>query len=209
MKDNTLSETYFNETSTASHNPYHYSKVIAEKEAWKIFEAQSRWKMVVVCPGLVLGPSLAPGSESGSLFLLDELLRGDLWFGVPELNFCIVDVRDVAAAHVKAASHPGAHGRYIICDKEMVSFVDVAKHFKVTSNGKWSIPKHQAPSFLVRLVGPLFGLSPKWMRANFGVRFSVDNARSIDELGLSYRPLKETLDDHYSSWIEQRRHKAK
>nr|RBR02306.1 hypothetical protein FVER53263_10141 [Fusarium verticillioides] len=91
MKDSILAESYFNESSSVAHNPYHYSKVVAEKEAWKIQKAQSRWDMVAICPGLVLGPSLTAGSDSGSLFLLDELFSGQLWFGVPDLSFCTVD----------------------------------------------------------------------------------------------------------------------
>ncbi|KAJ0299907.1 hypothetical protein Brms1b_012979 [Colletotrichum noveboracense] len=74
----TLSEKYFNDTSTVTHNPYHYSKVLAEKEAWEIAKEESRWDLVVVCPGLVLGPPLSAGSDSGSLFLIDELLSGKL-----------------------------------------------------------------------------------------------------------------------------------
>ena len=95
MKDHTLHESYFNESSSVTHNPYHYSKVLAEKEAWKIQKAQTRWDMVAICPGLVLEPSLTSGSDSGSLFLLDELFSGQLWFGVPKLSFCTVDVREV------------------------------------------------------------------------------------------------------------------
>ncbi|KAF4337127.1 cinnamyl-alcohol dehydrogenase [Fusarium beomiforme] len=201
MKNNVLHESYFNESSSVTHNPYHYSKVLAEKEAWKIHEAQSRWDMVVICPGLVLGPSLATGSDSGSLFLLDELFRGDLWFGVPDLSFCTVDVREVATAHIKAAETASATGRYIVCDKEMARFVDISKHVRALAKRKWSLPRHKLPNILIRVVGPLFGLTQKWMRANLGIRFTVDNERGIKELGISYRPLSETLDDHYKSWL--------
>ncbi|KAL2820279.1 hypothetical protein BJX63DRAFT_380361 [Aspergillus granulosus] len=84
MKNATLSPEYFNTTSTVSHNAYSYSKVLAEKEAWKYYEAQPtppRWKLVTINPGLVLGPSLSPTSESGSLSLIDQLLRGELFLG--------------------------------------------------------------------------------------------------------------------------------
>jgi nucleoside-diphosphate-sugar epimerase len=60
MKDSTLSEAYWNETSTATYGSYSYSKLAAEREAWKICEAQHRWDLVVINPGFVLGPSLAP-----------------------------------------------------------------------------------------------------------------------------------------------------
>ncbi|KAG5771435.1 hypothetical protein H9Q72_002029 [Fusarium xylarioides] len=164
MKDNILSESYFNESSSVTHNPYHYSKVVAEKEAWKIQKAQSRWGMVVICPGLVLGPSLTAGSDSGSLFLVDELFSGQLWFGVPDLSFCTVDVREVATAHIRAAEIESAQGRYIVCDREMARFVDISKQIRPQAKRRWALPRHKLPNFLIRLVGPLFGLSQKWMR---------------------------------------------
>ncbi|KAH8701541.1 NAD dependent epimerase/dehydratase [Talaromyces proteolyticus] len=207
MNNNTLHETYFNESSSVTHNPYHYSKISAEKEAWKIQKAQSRWDMVVICPGLVLGPSLTAGSDSGSLFLLDELFTGQLWFGVPDLSFCTVDVREVATAHINASINPSSSGRYIICHKDMTKFIDISKHLRKQAKNRMALPQHQLPTLLVWFIGPLFGLTRKWMRANLGIQFSVDNERSIKELGIAYRPLIETLDDHYKSWVAQKESK--
>ena len=81
-KDATLSEAYWNETSTASNNPYSYSKVAAEREAWKMHDAQSRWDLVVINPGLVIGPSLSPQSASGSLYMLEGMYGGENKLGV-------------------------------------------------------------------------------------------------------------------------------
>lgn len=64
-----------------------YAKTVAEKEAWKLYEAQSQsphWKLVTINPGLILGPSLSPTSKSRSLSLLDQLLGGQLFLGVPD-----------------------------------------------------------------------------------------------------------------------------
>ncbi|KAL5610597.1 hypothetical protein FOBRF1_006714 [Fusarium oxysporum] len=184
MKDNILHESYYNESSSATHNPYHYSKVLTEKEAWKIQKAPSRWSMVVICPGLVLGP-------------------GQLWFGVPDFNFCTVDVREIATAHIRAAENQSASERYIVTDKEMTSFIDISKLVRPLAKRSWTLPGHILPTLLVRIVGPFFCLSQKWMRTNLGIRFSVDNERSIKELGVLYRPLAETLTDHYKSWVAQ------
>ncbi|KAL8377945.1 hypothetical protein RB595_008570 [Gaeumannomyces hyphopodioides] len=200
-----LTEEHFNETSTVTHNPYHYSKVLAEKEAWKISREQARWDLVVICPGLVLGPPLSQGSESGSLFLMDELLRGDLFFGVPNLSFCTVDVRDVAAAHAKAAAAAAVAGRrYIVAAADMVAFVDVARSFRRLCGGSLVIPTHRVPDALVRVLGPLFGLTQTWLGRNLGVRFEVDNSRSVKELGVEYTPLEETLEEHYKGWKAMR-----
>ncbi|KAL5589025.1 hypothetical protein FOBRF1_015553 [Fusarium oxysporum] len=205
MKDNILSESYFNESSSVTHNPYHYSKVVAEKEAWKIQKAQSRWDMVVICPGLVLGPSLTTGSDSGSLFLLDELFSGQLWFGVPDLSFCTVDVREIATAHIRAAETKSAQGRYIVCDREMVRFVDISKQIRPQAKRRWALPHHKLPNILIRVVGPLFGLTQKWMRANLGVRFEVDPKEDLpipdEEKPASQDPVDRSRSLQRDSWM--------
>lgn len=210
MDGSVLSERYFNETSSARHNPYHQSKVLAEKEAWRLHDAQSprRWHLVVLCPGLVLGPTPAAASESGSLFLMDELLAGWMFYGVPDLSFVLVDVRDVATAHIKAAELQTASGRYLICQPETTSFLHISKHFKKLRNGSIWLPAHRVPNFVTRVVGPLFGLTQLWMSRNLGVQFKADNSRSIEELGITYRSREQTLDDHYKSWGDLKRIKA-
>ena len=70
------------------------------------------------------------------------------------------------------------------------------------------LPKNQLPNWLVMVFGPLFGLSRDYMRKHLGIRFRLDNRRSIEELGIVYRPVEETLADHYKSWDEARRRTA-
>ncbi|THW00136.1 cinnamoyl-CoA reductase [Aureobasidium pullulans] len=98
----TLTESHWNTTSTATSSAYSYSKVAAEREAWKICHAQSRWDLIAINPGLVIGPSLTPESASGSLHVLEAMYKGDNKMGAPELHYPIVDVREVAEAHVRA-----------------------------------------------------------------------------------------------------------
>ena len=202
MRNNTLSSNYFNTTSTVTHNPYAYSKVVAEKEAWKLYEMQPsprRWELVTINPGFVLGPSLSPTSESGSLSTLDQLLRGQLFLGVPDIWFTTVDVREVATAHVRAAETPNSHGRYILADRKMHSFVEIARILQTITHSS-RIPTRTLPSSLVRLFGPLLGLSKKYLSLNLGIKFTIDNTASLDDLKIVYRPLEETLEDHYRSW---------
>jgi nucleoside-diphosphate-sugar epimerase len=205
MKDQVLSASYFNTSSTLENNPYHYAKTMAEKEAWTICQAQQRWTLVTINPGMILGPSLTPHSESGSLFLLDEMCKGYFFYGMPNLSLSTVDVREVAQAHVQAARRASAHGRYILAEKHTLSFVEISSMLRRVHHRPWLLPRHQIPDFVVRLIGPLFGLTQDYMRKHLGIRFAVDNQRSIDELGVVYRPIQETLLDHYKSWAAQRR----
>jgi nucleoside-diphosphate-sugar epimerase len=204
MKDQTLSETYFNTSSTITNSPYHFAKVEAEKQAWKMADAQQRWRLVTINPGMILGPSLTPASESGSLFLLDEMLKGYFFYGMPDLSLTTVDVREVALAHINAAHTPTAHGRYILAERQMASFVEISKILRTVHRRPYLLPRHQIPNFVVRLIGPFFGLTQDYMRKHIGVRFKVDNRRSIEELGIQYRPLEQTLIDHYRSWTAHR-----
>jgi hypothetical protein len=54
------------------------------------------------------------------------------------------------------------------------------------------------------VLGPAFGLTQDYIRKHLGIRFRVDNSRSVRELGISYRPVEETLLDHDEAWREQR-----
>jgi nucleoside-diphosphate-sugar epimerase len=204
MKDQTLSESYFNTSSTIENNPYHYAKVEAEKEAWRMCKEQDRWSLVTINPGMILGPSLTPASESGSLFLLDEMFKGYFFYGMPNLSLTTVDVREVALAHIRAAERPEAHGRYILAEKEMISFVGISSIVRTIHARPFLLPKHQVPDAVVRMIGPFFGLTQDYIRKHLGIRFKVDNQRSISELGISYRPIEQTLHDHYRSWVAQR-----
>ncbi|EHA56457.1 hypothetical protein MCOR27_000042 [Pyricularia oryzae] len=201
--DGTLTEEYWNETSTSHHYPFHYSKVLAEKEAWMISKEQSRWDMVVICPGLALGPSLSQdGSDSGSVVLMNRIFGGQLFFGAPNLHLPVVDVREVATAHVQAADLPWASGRYILAATETRSLGDIARICRRQKGASRLIPTHKVPDFLLRICAPWIRLSQYWLSRNLGVGFSLDNSRSYKDLGIDYRPLEETIADHFVVWKE-------
>lgn len=208
MKNRTCSEEYFNTSSNVKNNPYHYSKVIAEKEAWKINGEQNRWSIVMINPGLILGPSITPASESGSLFLLDEMFKGYFFYGMPDLSVACVDVREVAAAHVRAARDLSAKGRYILSEDHTRTFVEIAALARKVHPRPYLLPLWQIPNPIVRAIGPLFGLTQQYMSNHLGFRFALDNRRSQSELGITYRPIQETVADHYRSWAAQRAAKA-
>ncbi|MFI7399534.1 NAD-dependent epimerase/dehydratase family protein [Streptomyces sp. NPDC049541] len=204
MEGQVLTEAYFNTSSTVENNPYHYAKTVAEQAAWEAERSQDRWRMVAVNPGLVLGPSLTPASESGSLFLLDELFKGYFCYGAPDFSFTTVDVRDVADAHIAAAEQPEARGRYILAAETMTSFHDMARIIRTRYPRDLRLPRTRLPHWPVRILGPAFGLTQDYIRGHLGIRFKIDNSRSVRELGISYRAIEETVLDHYEAWRAQR-----
>lgn len=204
MDDETLTEKYFNTTSTLANNPYHYAKTVAELEAWSAVDKQDRWSLVAINPGLVLGPSLGTASDSGSLFLMNELMSGYFFYGAPNFSFTFVDVRDVAEAHVRAAELRSASGRYILARPEMVSMRQMSRIIRAEHPRRVLVPRHGVPDVAVRVLGPRFGLTQDYIRKHLGIRFAVDNGRSVQELGIAYRSVEETVLDHYRSWSAQR-----
>src|SRR4051812_21744009 len=152
MDGQVLSEKYFNTSSTVENNPYHYAKTVAERAAWDAEAAQHRWRMVSVNPGLILGPSLTPASDSGSLFLLDELFKGYFFYGAPDFSFTVADVRDVAGAHIAAAENPDAHGRYIVAAARMASFLDMSRALRQHLPRDYRLPRRGLPHWPVRVL---------------------------------------------------------
>uniref|UniRef100_A0A453FUL5 NAD-dependent epimerase/dehydratase domain-containing protein n=1 Tax=Aegilops tauschii subsp. strangulata TaxID=200361 RepID=A0A453FUL5_AEGTS len=99
---------------------YNVSKTLAEKAAWD-FAGEEGLQLVVLNPGLVLGPTLTP-APTGSLRLLMLLLGGQKLDMEPFFVGC-VDVRDVAQSLVVLYENPSAQGRHL-CMESAVRLVD-------------------------------------------------------------------------------------
>lgn len=196
-----FNEEHWNTSSSVDHQPYSYSKVAAEREAWKMAKAQTRWDLVCINPAFVLGPSLTKVSASTSIETIQNLGSGKLRTGVPKLMFSLVDVRDVARAHILAGDTPAANGRHIIAARE-ASLLDMAKML-APKFPKYPFPKMEIPKAAAWLFGPLTaGISRKFVTTNVGWPLKLDNARSKRELGLQYRPVEVTLTEHFQQLID-------
>ncbi|MCR9090293.1 aldehyde reductase [Algiphilus sp.] len=196
-----FTEADWNTTSSVDHNPYQYSKVAAERVAWEICKAQSRWDMVTINPAMVLGPSLTNASQSASIDLLRQLADGRLHDGVPRLSMGIVDVREVARAHLLAAFTPEAEGRYILCSASR-TMLQMATTLKSRFRDGYRFPKRELPKPLVWLFGPMKGpVTRRFISRNAGYDIRFDNSRSR-QLGVVYRTPEETLVEHFQQIID-------
>ena len=196
-----FSESDWNTTSSVEHQPYNYSKTLAEKEAWKMAEAQSRWDLVVMNPGLVLGPSLAQASDSTSLSTILEVMDGTLRTGAPDLRLPIVDVRDVAIAHIKGAMSEDANGRHILVSAS-ASVMEIAGWIKKAMPGRCKLPLWQAPKFIIWLVAPIFGITREFVKRNVGYPIEFDNSRAKHALGVEFRTVEQSAVDHAQQIID-------
>ena len=198
-----FTEADWNTTSTLDHQPYAYSKVLAEKEAWRIAGAQDRWDLVSVNPSVVVGPGLSAQGSSATYEFLIKFADGSMKSGAPDYGMGKVDVRDVAEAHMKSAFTPSASGRYLICAKN-TSFPEVAAVLRNEFGDDWPFPKRTLPKWIVWLFGPLKDrtLTRKLIRRNVGHPFVADNSRSINDLGMTYRSVEESIVDLFQQIID-------
>lgn len=182
---------------------YGKSKVMAEKAAWEYVKElpdEDKIELAVVNPAYVMGPVLN-GSQCTSMEVVKRLLERNMMF-VPRLNFSIIDVRDVAAAHVKAMTLQEASGKRHLLVNDNLWLKEIAvilsKEFK--SQG-YSVPTTNCPNAMLNVIG-LFDKSIKMIIPQCGKVSKFENARMKDVLGITPRDLKETIIDMAYSLIE-------
>ncbi len=200
----TLTEDVWNTTSSESHQPYYYSKTLAEKEAWKVAEAQDRWDLVVINPSFVVGPAIDPMATSESFGLITQLGDGTMKSGAPDIGIGVVDVRDVAEAHFQAGFNPQASGRHIVSGHNS-DFLEIAAMLRQEFGDRYPIPKGKLPKWLLWLVAPMVSkgaMTRKMVALNVGYPWKADNSKSVRELGMSYRPEADSLRDMFTQMAD-------
>ncbi|AEE50006.1 NAD-dependent epimerase/dehydratase family protein [Haliscomenobacter hydrossis] len=190
----TFTEQNWNLISDLQYDPYAYSKTLAEKEAWVIAQSQKQWDLVTINPTFLLGPTLSGRTDNVSISTIQQLMNGELRQGAPQLYFGVADVRDAAQAHLLAAFTPEASGRYLISAQTM-SILEMAEIMRDHFGEAFKLPKKPISNWLLYLIGPWLGFNHRFLRGNLGYVPQFDASRSIEELGLSYRPVEETIVD--------------
>lgn len=105
---------------------YMLSKTLAEDAAVK-FSKENGLELVAVNPGYVIGPILQPTLNMTSEGFMRLIKTGQEVFA--DGIYRLVDVRDVAIAHILAFENPEANGRYcvvgnVIHSSEIIKIVD-------------------------------------------------------------------------------------
>ncbi len=199
-----FTEDDWNISSTVKHGAYLYSKTQAEKKAWEIYRKQKRWDLVVVNPGLVMGPALNPLLVTSESFrLIKQFGDGSLRAGVPKMGMGVVDVRDLGLIHFQAGFISEAKGRYIASGHN-TKYIDLAKVLQPVYGSKYPIPKKEMPTWIIWLLGPMINkaLTRKFVSRNIGYEWKGDNSKSKKELGVAYRPLRESVIDMFQQLID-------
>lgn len=182
-------------------NAYIESKTRAERRAWEMMEAAGRRNdLATINPSGIFGPLLDedPGT---SAILVKRLLDGSVP-AAPRIPITVVDVRDVAAAHIAAMTDPQAGGqRFPMADKPLY-FIDVARLLRTHFPDR-KIPRLEMPDWVVRLYA-LFDRDVRDNLGELGYAKRLDSGPTIALLGKSLVPANDALMATAESLIKHR-----
>jgi nucleoside-diphosphate-sugar epimerase len=177
---------------------YRRSKALAERAAWDFINTQTGTSLTTILPGAIFGPLLS-AETVGSVGIIARMLRG--MPGVPRIGLRVVDVRDVAEAHLLALDAPESAGKRFIAVGDMLWMREVGQilHERFPEAAK-TVPR-ELPDWLVRVASrfqpDLRGLVPM-----LGRRYSYSTEAARKVLGWTPRPSKEVIIDSAQSLID-------
>lgn len=184
---------------------YARSKREGDRVAWELFDSRGL-PLVMIYPGAVVGP----GDPKAAGRYLDRLRSGRMPAQVATGHtFAWVDVRDVAEAIVRALETPGNIGERYLVVAENLTFGDLNRMVCEISGTRpprlvLPDPVASAGARVLTLLANILGRPPALDLAADQIAlmrqgFEIDGSKARRELGLDYRPLRESLMDAISS----------
>lgn len=200
--DGEFDETLWTDPDQRGLDTYRRSKAIAERAAWDFMaERGGATTLTTVLPGAVFGPVRSAGT-TGSVDVIGRMLRG--MPGVPRIGLNIVDVRDLADLHVRAATDPKAARERFIAVGDFLWMSEVADELRARlGEAAKRVPRRTLPDAALRLMAraqpALGGIVPM-----LGRRYTYSHAKAHDLLGWTPRPARTTVVECAESLLGQR-----
>jgi len=199
---------------------YGFAKAAAEK-----YTRDALPRSIALHPGVVLGPVMTKAHAKASPIFLRDLIYGNALLRMPATT---VDVRDVADAHANAVERfdelvtaEAHHARFVLVNDAPCAADLPGALFDVASRAVPEIrlpPLRRKPRLLHELLVPVsrfvHGVFPASLAANlaplspyhlalFTTPIDFDNSRAKTELGVTFRPLQDTVRDGVRAILEK------
>jgi len=152
-RPNPLTEEHWSNPDNMKDNTaYTRSKTIAERAAWDYMAGEGKgMELSVINPSAVLGPAMSR-DLSTSLEIITQLMTGKAPAS-PRVGFCVVDVRDVADAHVKAMTVPEAAGERFLASGRFMWMSEVADVLRESfPDYRKKLPRGELPDWLLKMM---------------------------------------------------------
>ncbi|PRY02078.1 SDR family oxidoreductase [Allonocardiopsis opalescens] len=172
---------------------YGRSKTLAERAAWDFAAAEGGpMELATVLPVAVMGPVLGE-RVSGPNHIVQRLLAGRMP-GYPDLYLPIVDVRDVAGAHVAAMTADGAAGRrFLVSSGPAIALKEIGAILRTRLGAAAKrVPTRSIPSAVVRTAA-VFSAEYRPVAAELGYARKVSSDRARRVLGWRPRTSEEAV----------------
>jgi dihydroflavonol-4-reductase len=178
---------------------YIKSKTLAERAAWDFVANEAPdMALTAINPGFVVGPAL-DGQIGGSLSVVVRLLSGKDPM-LPRHGIPVVDVRDVAEAHLRALQRPEAAGRRYAVAAGSMWFAEMGAVLKA-AHPERKIATRTAPNMAMRLLG-LFDREVRIIVPSLGIIERLSNERATTELGMTFIAPDQSIRDTAQHLIE-------
>jgi nucleoside-diphosphate-sugar epimerase len=172
---------------------YGKSKTLAERAAWDFVAAEGgALQLTTLLPVAVMGPVM--GREiSGANHIVKRLLEGDMP-GLPDLFIPIVDVRDVARAHVLAIAHPEAAGqRFLLSNGAPLAMQEIGRILRSALGERARrVPTRSIPSLVLRIAARFNGELRSFVH-DLGRVKKTSNEKARHVLGWQPRDAREAI----------------
>jgi nucleoside-diphosphate-sugar epimerase len=172
---------------------YGKSKTLAEKAAWDfVKQTDDPMELVTMLPVAVMGPVLG-NDVSGANHIIQRLLNGGMP-ALPHLFFPIVDVRDVAQAHILAMTTAEAAGqRFLLSNGPAIEMPDIGKTIRAQLGATaHQVPSRTIPNVVVRIAAR-FNPEFRSIAPDLGYAKKTSNEKARRVLGWTPRAPEEAI----------------
>lgn len=186
----TYDETCWTDPDDPDIGPYPRAKTLAERAAWDM-AAATGLELTAINPTVVAGPPL-DAEYGASIAVFARLLKGRDPF-LPRIGMTLVDVRDVATAHLAALDRPQTIGQRLFLHEGFLWATEVAALLREACPQS-RVARRQAPDLLFRALG-LVDAKIAAILPNLGVKPKASNATALRLLDMKLRPAPQAVKD--------------
>eukprot|EP00811_Abedinium_folium_P003173 NODE_12918_length_1196_cov_4.746492.p1 GENE.NODE_12918_length_1196_cov_4.746492~~NODE_12918_length_1196_cov_4.746492.p1 ORF type:complete len:389 (-),score=62.51 NODE_12918_length_1196_cov_4.746492:30-1097(-) len=194
LKQEPYTEEDWTDLSLSTLASYQRSKTMAEQAAWRLMsEFSGTTDLAVIIPGVVVGPLLSTHFPS-SVKIVHQAFSPLHLPAAPPFHFHIVDVRDVAAAHVAALTAPAARNERIIVSGDVLTMKEILAVLRTefTPRGYWISPFSlpYAMTYLASFFSPSIRVA-----LDFSVEklYHLNTSKCAAVLNVTARPVRESV----------------
>lgn len=191
--DHTFTESDWTVLDGRGIDAYAKSKTLAERAAWDFIAADGdALELTTMLPVAVMGPVMGK-DISGANHIVQRMLNGDMP-GFPDMFIPIVDVRDVASAHILAMTHPKAAGeRFLLSNGRPLAMKEIGAIIKGALGRKAArVPSRSIPNFVLRFVS-LFNPELRSFVPDLGYAKKTSNEKARQLLDWRPREAREAI----------------